>query len=274
MRSFFLLLLAITLSGCADFFQQEIDSPDVDFERQLVLFTILSPQDSLLFVDVRETAPVFGPRDPNQDYRRILEEASVTLDDGTTTHELTFLNENGQRGYAIRTEELRLEAGQTYSITATFEDLTVRGQATIPTDTIMLDDIGFDLEITEQFGGFRERELIVSVPNQPGEEDYYLLIHDRLSGGARVQRELVDYVRGKDGLGESLLFAPVFLVDGVINTVNICTTTKATYNYLSTRGTAFNNQENPFAEPTEIISNVETGIGLVGAVTCRKLVTP
>jgi len=146
------------------------------------------------------------------------------------------------------------------------------GRATIPTDTLSFDEISLELETTQD-GGFRERELTVSVPNRPGEEDYYLLIHDRLSGGVSVQRELVDYVRGKEGLGENLLFAPIFLIDGLVNTVNICTTDKATYDYLFSRGTAFNNQENPFAEPTEIIGNVETGVGLVGAANCRKLVT-
>lgn len=270
MRMSILLPLVLLLTGCTDFFMREIDRPDVDFTRQLAIFSILSPQDSLLFVDVRETAPAFGPRDIDQDYRRILEGAIVTLDDGTTTHELTFLSENGQRGYAIRTEELDVEAGRSYVVTATFADLVVSGEATIPTDTFAIEDISLGLETTQN-GGFQERVLSVSVPNKPGEEDYYLLIHDRLSGGNRVQRDLVDYIRGKDGLGERLQFAPVFLLDGAVNTINVCTTNEATYNYLFTRGTAFNNQENPFAEPTEIIGNAVTGIGLVGAMNCKKL---
>jgi hypothetical protein len=271
MRSLFLLLLVAVLTGCADFFMQEIDSPDVDFERQLVLFTLLSPQDSLLFVDVRETAPVFGPRENANNIRRPIEGATVMIDDGTTTHELAYYNENGQQGHAIDTEGLGLEAGKTYTVTASWDGLTATGRATIPTDTFRLGDISLDLETIED-GGFQERILSVTVPNRPGEDDYYLLIHDRLSSGSFVQRNLVDYVRGKDGLGESLLFAPVSLIDGVINTVNICTTDKATYDYFFSRGTAFNNQENPFAEPTEIIGNVEIGIGLVGAMNCRRVV--
>lgn len=272
MRYLLLLLFIPLLTSCDDFFQQELDDPELDFDRKLVLFALLTPNDTLQYVDVRASIPAFGPRPDGPSFRRQLQDATVVLDDGTNQFELAYENGDGFEGYRIPHERVDITPGRTYVITATHEGTTAVGTTTVPTDSLRFSDLTVDIE-TEQQGSFRERKLFLTAPNLPAnEEEYYLIYHDRISNNGRTQRELVDYVRGRDDLGDRLRFAPVFLIDGVRNAVSICVTDRPTFTYLTTRDVAFATQDNPFAEPAEVATNVEGGLGLVGGANCRRFV--
>ncbi|CAH0999490.1 hypothetical protein LEM8419_00790 [Neolewinella maritima] len=267
------LLLALGMMGCTEFFIQEIADAEVPFIPQLAVFTLLQPQDSLIVVDVRLTAPAVGSPPPDRSGRDLVSGAQVTISDSLQTFPLTLSTDPLRAGYVISNDIVRLRAGGRYTVSVTYEDLTARGTVTIPPEH----GVGEGLEIAtteEGQNGFAEHRAWVSLLNPSGEEDYYLLLHDRRSYRSdgtlgRPERSLVDWLHGRTVTGPRLHFLPLTLAGRSQHLLRICRTTAATVSYLSSRDMARANTGNPFAEPTQVSSNVEGGLGLVGCAQCR-----
>jgi hypothetical protein len=273
MRFIFLLCLGLLLVSCEDFFNQELTGLESDYEPELSLFALLQPQDSLIMVDVRRTIPTIGGLANEEDFRRVIEDAEVTISDGRTTVPLVYLDNRNVDGYVALTDTLPedfLQPGGTYTIEAQHEDLRAGGTVSIPLDSITREDVGLRI-VEETSGGFTDVLLVLDIPNQPGEEEYYVLISERSSAPNfdRRQRNLVDWLRGRESLGERLVFEPVSLFEFTRTTAQLGIPNAATHDYLSLRQTALDNNENPCAEPTILPSNVENGVGHLGGLNCQ-----
>ncbi len=263
-----LTICTLLTSGCVEFFEKEIEIDALPYERQLILNSILSPQDSLIRVDVFVTAPAVGTPPSDYPINGMVGDAQVTLI-GPMGNLAVEPPQTGRRGtYLLPQTIAALEASETYEIIAEWDGLTARGQVTVPELTILRDSILLE-EVMEQDG---DRSVLVRWPNQPGEQDYYLLFADETfrRGGNRptvTQRVLYDFIHGRDALGP-FISSELGIVSDVENTLNICQTTQTTYDYLLTRSTLDVNEDNPFAEPTTVANNLEEGLGLVGAINC------
>ena len=272
MRYLALYLLALLTWGCEDFFLQEITDFDNDYQPELSLFALLQPSDSLVIVDVRRTISATGGDDNDARFRNVVTGATVTISDGTTTVPLTY-RRSPIEGYLARIDTLPndfIRPGGAYLISAEHEELTAGGMIIVPRDSVERTDVNFDLE-EQTSGGFTDVLLTVDLPNQPGENEYYVLITERSSAPSfsRRTRDLHDFLRGRESLGERLVFDPVNLTRFNRTVVQVCVTDAATYDFLSSRETSTSNAENPFAEPTLIPSNVENGVGHLGALNCQ-----
>jgi hypothetical protein len=268
--AFCLVSTALLAGGCAGFFEQEIKLNALPYERQLVLTSILSPQDSVIRADVFVTAPAVGNPPPDYPPNGQVTDAQVMLvaPAGSIPFESTTLGRSNT--YTLPQTTARLEAGQTYEVVAEWDGLTARGRVTIPEQLIVRDSIALR-EVVEDDG---DRYVRASWPNQGGEQDYYLLFTERIIrfGGNRapnVQRELWDFLHGRNSLGP-YINGELGIRSDVENTLNICQTTQATFNYLQTRSTLEVNDENPFAEPTTVANDLDQGLGLVGAANCQQ----
>ncbi|WP_116105612.1 DUF4249 family protein [Lewinella sp. IMCC34191] len=262
------LIIVMLATGCAEFFDREIEVDALPYERQLVLTTILTPQDSLIRADVFVTAPAVGDLPPDYPTKGLVTEARVTLVGPAGSFPFAFTASGGWRTYTLPQTEARLKAGETYEVVAEWDGLTARGEVLIPERNIPLDSIILQ-QVVEDDG---DRYVQARWPNQVGERDYYLLYADQTyrRGGnlsPDIQRELADFLHGRDALGPYLSAAFSIRAD-FENTVNVCQTTQATYDYLLTRGTLEVNHENPFAEPTTVANTLQEGLGLVGAANC------
>lgn len=274
MRLITLIALMIGLSSCEDFFLQEITDFDNGFTPQLSLFALLQPQDSLIIVDVRRTISSVGGDDNDPDFRRVIEDATVTISDGATVVPLRY-SRFSTEGYVALRDSLPqdfIRPGGVYQIEATHEELTAFGTVIVPLDSIQRDAI--DLSITrETNGGFTDVFGTVEIDNRPGAEDYYVLIVERSSAPNfdRRRRELHDFIQGRPELGERFSFRPVSLFEFNKTVLQICVTDAATFDFLNLRNTAITNAENPFTEPVILPSNVTNGVGHLGGLNCRLL---
>lgn len=273
---YFIIYLAVLLTwSCEDFFLQEITDVENDYQPELSLFALLQPGDSLVVVDVRRTISATGGDDNDENFRNVIQGASITISDGTTTVDLAY-RRFPTEGYLARTDTLPvgfIRPGGVYRISAAFEELVAGGSVVVPTDSVVRADVNFTIE-EQQDGGFTEVLLTVDVPNAPGEEDYYVLIVERSSapGAGQRMRELHDLLRGRESLGERLVFDPLFLREFNQTSVQVCVTDSATYGFLVNREAALNNADNPFAEPVLLPSNVENGVGYLGGLNCQVFV--
>jgi len=266
-----LLLALALLTSCEDFFMQEITDFDSGFTPQLSLFALLQPKDTLVIVDVRRTIASIGGDDSDENFRRSIPDARVTISDGTTTIPLT--HNRSPNGYFANSDTLPdnfIHPGGSYRIEATHEALTASAMVAIPTDSIEREDINFVIG-QETSGGFTEVTVTADIANLPGQEEYYVLITERSSAPdfRRRQRVLSDFLQGRANLGDRLAFKPVSLFEFNKTVIQICATDAATYNFLNLRNTAVTNADNPFAEPVILPSNVENGVGHVGGLNCQ-----
>ncbi len=261
-----LLSIVLLTGGCAGFFEQEIELEALPYERRLVLNVILSPQDSLIRADVFVTAPAVGDVPPDYPRNGVVEDARLHLKSPAGSFPFYFESRNGT--YELPQATGQLETGRMYEVTAEWDGLTARGRTVIPelnipTDSIVLEDVDND----------EDWRIRVSWPNQSGEQDYYLLYADQAPRDYRgdLQRDIVDYIRGRAALGPEITGDDFYLLRGAKNTINVCQTTRATYDYLQTRETLTVNDENPFAEPTTVANDMQEGLGLVGAANCWQM---
>lgn len=263
-----LLSIMLLAGGCVGFFEKEIELEALPYERQLVLNTILFPQDSLIRADVFVTAPAVGNPPPDYPRNGRVDDARIRLEGPAGS--LSFELDSFDRIYVLPQEEAQLEAGQTYEVVAEWDGLTARGQVVIPELTIPLDAIVFQDVSNDQ-----ERRTRARWPNQKGEQDYYLSFTDLIfqTKPDDIQRDLIDYIHGRDALGPEIIGSNFTDIPGpgYEKTLYVCQTTRATYDYLQTRGTLEVNDENPFAEPTTVANNMQEGLGLVGACNCWQI---
>ena len=270
--SVFLTTVSFVLltGGCVGFFERELELVALPYERQLVLNTILSPQDSQIRADVYVTAPPVGDLPTSFPRNGMIEDAYVRLVGPTDTFMFEFQRLTvGSPTYLLPQTEVELEVGQLYEVIAEWDGLIARGQTIIPERMTPRDSITLQ-EIRDVDG---DRNVLATWPNQMGEADYYLLFTDEVThfGGSRsdrVQRVLYDFIHGRNALGTELSGELGISPNPDTNVLNICQCTQTIYDYLLTRETLQINDENPFAEPTTVANNLQEGLGLVGAANC------
>lgn len=255
---------------------------------KLVVISFIDPQDTLLVVTVTNSVPIYNQTTGATEVNN----AAVVLSDGTTTVSLVYTR-NGI--YSAPARNLPIVPGQSYFLTVTTPDgLQAKATCTVPlkaNDAIT--SFRIDSAMTEQVPGYPYKEYRLSVEWQdaPGEGDYYRLFAERpyayVSGYDPANpskkdtlysqiffRQGEEYTQdaGQDGRkfiirdgnfqanGDNT--SDQFKVNREINVI-LLTTDKNYYQYQ--RGLANYTNDNPFAEPTLLYSNVEGGLGVFAA---------
>jgi hypothetical protein len=145
---------------------------------KLVLTCFLSPQDTVLKVTVSKSVPIYNnPTVGNQNAR--VDDATVTLSDGTTTVRLALVRANTGT-YTTRAVHLPILSGKTYFLNVTAPGgFQAEAACTIPTrahDAVT--NIGLDASLMNGGTGY-EYNLSVEWQDAPGEGDYYYLFAER-----------------------------------------------------------------------------------------------
>ncbi|MEL7159740.1 MAG: DUF4249 family protein, partial [Bacteroidota bacterium] len=228
---------------------------------------------------VRRTSTMssIGGQPNDEDFRRNVPDAEVRVSDGTEEVRLRYSQFDPINGYLAHRDSIPpgfLQAGKSYTVTATAGELTATASTTIPLDSIDRSEVTFTVDERTQ-DGFTDVDLFVEFPNPPGEDDYFVVTSNRASLRSdgtysdRRQEGLEDFIHGRDDLEARLQAAPISLFEFNATTVRVCVTDALTFRFLSARNTAFTNGENPFAEATLLPTNVSDGVGLVGGLNCQ-----
>ena len=254
-----LLVLSIFAGGCVE----EVDPGDlVNTRRKVVINSLISPQDSVISVEVSLSRPILGITRPGADWIR---DAEVVISDGVDRRIIPF--DPGTFVYQLETNVFSIQAGKQYYLEVKTGGNTYKASCQVPKTPAT--DIG--IITSETRDGARLR---VFWQDQEGEENYY-----RVSGGYKdnVDRDynffgsLDFYEEGfkkdNDRDGEVISASTDIFLGSFINgqkalldsiEIQLLTTDKNYYEYqkILAENDQFDN-DNPFREPVRLISTIE-----------------
>jgi len=290
--SVFAILL---LSSCGeDFFQNtvEIEIPD---HTPTIALTAVVEEGAELF----ETFVSFSQSKNSQSALTPLSDAKVRLlKDGNLLADLAFVDSTGR--FASTLTQSDLTQGSTYRIEAEHPDYeSVFAEQSIP-NVVSIDDFEYSPDgAINEFGENSDR-LKVTLTDRSGENNYYMVNAFRrykfFDGVDTVIQIFPFELRTFDPsivfgyspinyLGTPMISDAIFpgkKYDLVFNTyqlnlqegdemiIELKTITRERYLFLLSLKRFFDSEDNPFAEPVTVFSNIENGNGAFGAEAVNR----
>ena len=299
MKKLLFILLLAWMVGC------EMDAKNVKVpqaQSKLVVTGFISPQDTVIQVQVTQSSPIYGAtQSSSQSIQPNIIDATVVLSDGVTSVQLHYEPTKNdpsfpskQTGnYVISAANLAVLPGKSYFLTVRTPDgREVKAACTVPLQvndaiTTLLDssDVANNPNYPNPYPR-KEYTLTVDWQDTPGEGDYYRIFAEIPLYQSQVpgtgtkstiyapinfeQAEEFFKDEGNDG-GKFIVKSTRFSQSHVPGTtkaerkvnVYLLTTDKNYYQYH--RNLSNNSEDNPFAEPTLVFSNIEGGLGVFAA---------
>ena len=288
-----MLLSAAWLAGC-EMTANNVDIPQT--QSKLVVTCFISPRDTLLTVNVNRSVPIYGTPSVAPE---LSDGTVVTLSDGTATVRLS-LDVAGTPATSDRfiasARNLPIRPGGTYFLSVTTPDgLRASASCTVPERAS--DQINIRLDSVQSSNGSpdsKEYSLSVEWQDAPGEGDYYRVFAERTLGR-------ISQCPPGQPCQVSISYSPVYFQQGDVYTadagqdgrrfivregkfsyyssgssgqperkvdVMLLTTDRNYYEYH--RKLDQYSEDNPFAEPTPLYSNVVGGLGIFAAYQLVK----
>jgi hypothetical protein len=281
MKTKLFLLFFLAAAGFFTACQKEVTGIKLpESSSKLIVTSFISPQDTAVHVRITRSVPTLGVRQPAD---APVTDASVWVTDGTQTANLEFDSKTAT--YLVETAYFPVTAGATYTLRVTTPDggqaeatCTVPAALNVPL-SVTLDSASVPNNI------YKEYTLRLSWPDSAGETNYYRAGGEiareftRQSGNGPVppnvqplywdSQEVIED-RGQNG---SEIYTPKLTVWGfgspmVINIVlhaYLLHTDQHYYEYHRSVRSASYSQDNPFAEPVLVYSNITGGLGVFAA---------
>lgn len=259
------------------------DKVNIDLKPQLVVSAFISPQDTVLRVKVSQSEPIIGTYPVNQD--RTVTNATVQLTQGDQA--ITFTYNANLRVYEADPATLPVLAGQTYTLLVTTPDgYRATATSTVPTtDGVVISGLKHAVRRVSQSDGYEYDEHTFSYQWQdaPGRENFYHAFAERETYYPQENytrwEQLYDgenYFTDDRRDGQLLAVAvdfsdqpnpePFFLH------VYVAVTDRDYYLYHQSVEKQQQTEDNPFAEPVLIYTNVTGGLGIFAAYNQVKAV--
>lgn len=256
-------------------------------EPKLVVVSFISPQDTLLTVEVTETQPVFGKiKDEDRDRPKKVENATVKLTDGVNTVQLVYRGDILR--YTTDAKNFLIEPGKTYFLTVAVPDgRKVEASCTVPSTAIQILSVKKDSALVNAYGDkYMDRFVTFTWQDINGQSNFYRVVARKEFKQPDGEGKIVTY-------NEPLIVENPYLSDKDRDG-NIFKTSKISYfhDYIGSNFDYYNSfkihlfvlltdesyykyhqsvinqgrvNENPFAEPVFIYSNVTGGLGVFSA---------
>ena len=299
--AFSLLAFAlIYLSGC-DSLRQEVDPDRLNRESaKLVVNCFLSPQDTVLAVKITRSQPVLGETVGFSYAGNSVNDATVTLSEGSRSATLKFDYRKGYYQAAI--SQLPIVTGRTYSIVVhTPAGERAEASCTVP-ELILLNDILIDTVETREYGlATKKYQARLRWRDPAGKPNYYQLAGDneyiyqsqywssstpkipprdtlyKSQGNWHFDKESTSTDQGRDGQdlvsvrgrlaigyswtnGKQTPSRPVGRLNAYLLNVD-----ENYYRYYDAIERQSRVIDNPFAEPVPVPSNIQGGLGCFSA---------
>jgi hypothetical protein len=263
----------LALTSC-DKLAKNIDAPKV--EAELVVFSFLSPEDSIIKVEVSLSKPIFGKANSSND---VVTDANVTItNDAGFAATIAF--QDSASAYLLPTSLYPIEAGRTYTIHVAAAQKTVYGTTTVPTTIIQPGVFTYQKRSNS---GSMYYTYSYKWQDEPGTKNYYrsslensysyvdffgdtTFYHEEV--GADVFTD-----ENKDGLvlnGICDDYNSGFNVDSSYFTIDyyLLNTDIHYYEYHKRRLIYYG--DDPFSEPLQQYSNINGGLGVVASYRQAK----
>jgi len=271
------ILFVLCFAGCRK--KAKINLPTT--EVKLVLTCFISPEDSILYADLRTSTPKIGELDF---VGGVIDYGTVRLSSASKTIDMIFNYQYG--GYVVNVSDFPIVPGQSYSITASAPNFQpVSATTSIPEDTLHITNI--DISVGSKTQSYEEVFLSYGVQDLPG-RTYVALLHQlMLAHDSSSYRLILSNVRYWetanyfDDVKQNKSFyyskrTNEKLVYGYGKYALVFTALNYShelYYYSRSVQLALESSDNPFAEPVMIYSNINGGYGCFGGYrsTSRKV---
>ncbi|MBR9832714.1 DUF4249 domain-containing protein [bacterium] len=257
---------------------KEIELPKVD--PKLVVYGFLSPSDSVIEIVVSKSVPYFGDQKGN--IYDPVSDATVLLSSEGQTISLPFSIENGS--YIVRNEApFSILAGKTYSLQVSSPGgFYVSAATTVPSSLPNQVKVEIDSSIRTS-NGFNEKIYRIQTVflDQPNQRDYYhgiTKIYQDTLKDKRYAYTICNNFKEDEGVnGQEIRlncnysnFYSGFDGANSFSGFSVLYTTDISYfkyhvsldNYI---------EDNPFAEPSRVYSNINGGLGCLGSYLATEV---
>jgi hypothetical protein len=258
---------------------------------KLVVTSFISPQDSILWVKIVQSVPVLGVRNTSNEY---LEGLSVTMSDGAREVSLSRVNRSDT--FAILSERLLIVAGQTYFLKVQAVDgRQAEASCTVPEAFPSTPEIELDSTI-EQGGRYVSYNMRMSWEDIAGSTNYYRVageirrVYRYSNNRGAVNWQPLYWDSGTSNiyisdakLDGNRLISPKGMMGGnppggsgqeMTSSILYAYLLHTDYHYYQYHRSVYKaeiSQDNPFAEPVLVYSNIQGGLGVFAAFN-RKTV--
>ncbi|MER2997864.1 DUF4249 domain-containing protein [Pontibacter populi] len=278
--SFLLLSAIVGLTGCESVVEN-LDS--FEGKSKLVIVSYISPQDTMLVVQIQKTQPAIGRKMTDEQLK--VKDAIVTISDGASVVALAYNPERLQ--YEADARTWPITAGKTYSLKVMSPAGNAEASCTIPaTEGIEITEIQAPYTIEKDYYGKDIRRYSVSYTwrDAPGITNYYRTLAykqytytDPVNGKKFIQREGLywDYGDGNihtdtetqnDLLSTEKLSYYEYNYESIDKPFHIyavlVVADRNYYLYQQSLDNQGENSGNPFAEPYVMYTNIEGGLGV------------
>lgn len=265
------LLLAVVACSNTDV----TDEVNINVSPQLVVVSFISPQDTALLVKLQKTQPAVGKAvSPEQ---KLVPDATVQLSDGSQT--VTLRYEPALDVYRADASELPIIPGKTYFLNVTAPGgFSASATSTVPrTDDIRITDISMASEDTVETLSFEWQDAAgqanyyrplggtwesIDTENPSGPPstvafEFTALGEENLYSDENADGEIFTSPDGRTQMPYAQPLPKPYRLQAIL-----AVTDRHYYRYHRSVYQQQSNAEDPFAEPTQIYSNVQGGLGV------------
>jgi hypothetical protein len=254
------------------------DKFDLGTQNQVVLQSFISPQDSWVVVRLRRTQPAVGRRLSGEELK--VKDATVTMTDGNQTVTLPYEVKSDR--YQVQASVFPIVAGKSYTVNvSTASGSKLSAQTTVPLSAQITIKSYSLKEKSQEFGG-EYTSLTYKWSDAIGVENYYKTLAYRIAspapGSSQIRREefhnkeksIDAFVSDANSDGQELTsnelispsrFSDDFPVPYKLH-LSLLVIDKNYYLFQRSLLRQNSSDDNPFAEPALIFSNVQGGLGI------------
>ncbi|MEH0157865.1 DUF4249 domain-containing protein [Limibacter armeniacum] len=273
-----LLLLILSLTSCDENFMTRDVDPNLlpEFESKVAVFGVISPQLPTIDISLSSNVPIIGTqRDMHYGEKKVITDATVKISDGID--EVILPYDSDMLLYSILQESFPIVEGNTYTVNITTQGgLQLTAKCTVPKANPIAE---MELEQKADFYSIR-----VIWNDKSGEENYYRvgawvgeLYDDGITQTTYWNESYFDQYLFSDTNrdGEMLRAQSEYYGYKETNSplkAKLLTVDRNYYLYHKDLEYYWEVDDNPFAEPKNIYTNIEgDGIGMFGAFSETEL---
>lgn len=267
-HSISIIFLVILFNSCTK--DADVKLPVVD--SKLVINSFISPQDTIVKVEVTLSQPLYNNSNSGQYFN--VTNATVQINDGITTKTLVY--NSIENYYSINVSQFPILVGATYHLTvATPDGKNINASTSIPADNSTLTFLSHIINNPNQQDTYA---IETKWTDSPGNEDYYRIsYYDKqfYQGNIDTSYSLLFSGNLSDKGNDGGTFSQNFEVyksnsTGSTGEIYLNHATKEYYLY-HTKLIDASNSGGPFSEPVQMYSNINGGYGIFAGFNQYKL---
>lgn len=276
------IFILITLTSC----ERLVDNVEVPrIPPQLVMYSFLSPEDSIIKVEVSMSTPLFENVTNRFGNINYITNAQVSIQSNTGRSASFPAFDDEAFAYILSANAYPIIQGETYRITVQHQGKTVWGETTIPATAVPIQEVSHIqlLQNTSTIGNTPSFKIRTIWNDPANENNYYRVVVNtvlswQIEPGKPEEEFIFDICNAnmyddqrKNGQ-QMISVCDEYNYRSPGDTGNyrvlLLTTDKPYYEYHTRRLNYVG--EDPFSEPTIMYHNVNGGLGVVGSYRISK----